>query len=123
MTNPIPSYRTNKKHFAIFRKHCLYLIKLWGITGWECVFFHCPKPNCYATLTTHAVARVLEFSLATEWPHREPTTANLRLSARHETSHALTEPLCSLAQSRFVTEDELNAGVHEVTMRLLPLLP
>jgi hypothetical protein len=115
--------KTTKRHFAFFRAECLRLAKRWNISGWELQFEHRESKGNYAAVTTHVVARVVIVVLATEWPNRSPSDAELRLCARHEMVHVLTEPLCSLSQCRHVTEDELNAGIHEVTMRLLQLLP
>jgi len=120
--------RITKKQFVIFRTECERLHNLFRLSGWGMeVVFEDIGEDAAARCMTDVCQRKLWISLNTKWEQWDqpapPSDARIRQSARHEMLHALTEPLIQLAQSRFVTKDEVAAACHEVLQRLDPLLP
>ncbi len=121
--------KLNNKHLEIFRKECFRLHKKWGLTDWE-LHVDWSAQSCdqtYAECSANLTARTALITLWREWPDdkleaNQITEKNLKQTAKHEMIHVLLAPLAEVAASRYVSEDEYNAGNHAVVMRLMKLI-
>jgi len=93
-------------------------------SGWRLEIYpeHYSDSSVYARCHRHVTQRGIRICINDHWD-KPITEKDLLAYARHEVIHALLDPVASLAQCRFVTEDEINAAEHEVLNRLFRLLP
>jgi hypothetical protein len=96
------------------------LARLWGINDWDLrVVAQKHNSDALATCSPRSVARVVTLALNTKAAEEMPPEA----LARHEMCHVLLGEFSCIAQSRYVTEDEIRAAEEALVQRLLRLLP
>lgn len=109
--------KTTKKHFEIFKKECLRVINLLGITDWHINFKHAKlqvDQTDLAWLTWSFIGHEAVICLATDWEVTKITTEELIDSARHEVLELFIAPLKELVYQRSFDEDKTKAEGHRI---------
>ncbi len=116
--------KTNKKHFELFKTECEEWIEKLGLFDWDLLIKHDKKKNgALANLWTDYAKKVATITLYEDWGDNDkPTDENIKKSARHEVLHLLLSRSRGLAQSRFITNDEIVEADEEIINRLLKIL-
>lgn len=113
--------KTTDRDFELFKEHFRIYADMFGLRDWEIFFFHKKLDNAFACLSTNNYMRdrVASVTLTTEWSDcTELTDAEIIRSAKHEAIELLVADICSLAEARFVTEDEIALARHSLVRRL-----
>ncbi len=116
--------KLTKRHYDVFRNECLRLWKLWKFDGWQ---LNIGRGKLSEGAAAHEIANIsqrrITITFTNSWPYDAlPSRGDLIGYARHEMVHALLEPLATLGECRYVTNDEVDAGNHEVLRRLMRIL-
>lgn len=125
LKNTMKKPKTNKRQFKIFEEEAKRLIKLWHMNGWEFTILHQinhdddgAMSGCDANIIQRTI--YLRFYVN---PGCNSSDQEIKIAARHEMTHAIMHPLLNFSQDRYVTEDEIFSACHEITHRLMGLLP
>ena len=112
--------KTSKKDFALFKKECQKWIEFFGIKSFEVLFDHSDYlQNNKASCTSHSVNRWATLRLNITWDdYWELTEKNIKRCAFHEVGELLLAPLVNCAESRYVSENELEEQTHIVIRTL-----
>ncbi len=115
--------KTTEKHLAAFEKEARYWIAKLGLTDWE-VAFRREDIETRALLGVNYLGRCASFFLCKEWPGTivPLTLATVRDSAKHEAVELLVSDLSTIANSRYVNEDEWEHSRHCLVQRLIKAL-
>lgn len=109
------------KDFARFVRQWLAVL---GLQDWDVEFEHVFLEGRFASCHNQPSSRKATIALSTCWGSWRPTTARLRRSALHETSHLLLADLWDAAERRYVTLEELHRAEEAVVTRVVnALLP
>ena len=118
--------KTNKSHFALFRKECLMLQKKWHLNWWSIYFKHWEKKS--------------EASVAVDWANHSATiflwtnisqdlvvtwlstNQYIKQLAKHEMIHVLLGWLVTLWEARYTSAAEMVSAEEELVRKLITLL-
>jgi len=107
-------YKTTKKDFEAFKLECWKWVSYFGLLDWEFNFYHefrngdeTVRGSCYASYT----GRIATLYFSPKWDYK-PEDSEIKKVAFHEVCEVLTAPLCVMAESRYVTPDEIEAANH-----------
>lgn len=118
-------YPVTDQHFETFKQQCWVAIRALHLDhcGFRIEFEATDDldSGVYADTGYHVTQRAVLFRLHKTWTE-EPTEALLDSIAQHEVLHFFLDPIASLARCRYVSQDEVAAGEHEVLNRLHKLL-
>lgn len=118
------TYRTTKRHFAIFKAECERCIKLYRIVGWRVDYLHDKCEEARAQCRSDARTQVAVLALSTEWGDQVPATdALVKQAARHEVIHLIVDKLHEAAAFRHVTADQLKHAIESTVRHLEEILP
>jgi len=115
---------TTEKHLAAFEKEARYWISKLGLLDWELSFKREVLDNSRGMLRVNYLDRCASFFLCKEWtdPNAPLTIANVRDCGKHEAIELLISDLATIANSRFVTDDEWEQTRHSLVQRLMGAL-
>jgi len=111
---------TTAAHFELFKKECRKWIEFFELSDWNIYFDHLnePEEEYLARSTFSSVALVATLLLNKNWQHNRPNNKWVKKCARHEVIHILIGKLTVLAESRYITEDEIKPAseglVHKI---------
>ena len=103
-------------HFEVFKEEAQKWIDIIGLQGWEVDFKHeDTKKSTKAEIWYRVAGRWATLVLNKEWnEHSPPNVCEVRRSAFHEVCETLTSQLVALAESRFVSQDEISVANHYI---------
>jgi hypothetical protein len=110
--------KTTKKHFEIFKKHCLVLQAKWGLSSWELYFYHTDLDGCYARMTSDQEGRLVRIEFNTSWPEETISIDGIKNVAKHEMIHLVLARLYTIGLDRFASSSELDEA-NEEAVRIL----
>jgi len=91
------------------------------IAGWQVYFDHDDIGTTFANVAINYQGRVVTFTLCDDWKPTDIRPLNkteLRKTALHEVVHLLIAPVRCIGVERFITEDEFDTAVEDLTVRL-----
>ena len=110
------TYKTTKKDFEEFEAECRKWIEFFGMKDWDFFFYH-EFPDwtdeCRAACSANYTGKLASLFLSPKWNNR-PRKNEVKKVAFHEVCETLTSQLVSLAQSRYVVQDEIDVANHTV---------
>lgn len=118
----INNMKTTKQQFYEFKSWFLHYQKMFNLLDWKVYFQHKDlRDNCFANISVNLVGRVatVRFNLKLEEPD---SGVNPKESAKHEALELFICGLCELAESRYVTIDEITAANHAIIRTLEKLI-
>ena len=86
--------------------------------GWEFIFNHIELEDARAQIMPGQQGRLVIVLLNTCWPGQEPTEYELRRTGFHEALELFFSKITSLAQSRSVTENDIEEETHNLIRTL-----
>ncbi len=108
-------FKTTKKHFRMFKRECERWIAIFGLKGWEVVYFHEDDEEEGRGWASYKVTgRVCSMGLARTWKGVRPTKHGVRFVAFHEVCELLLARLMTEAKYRFTSEEVVDETAHEV---------
>ena len=112
--------KTTAKHFEIFKVECQKWIEIFGIKSFEILYDHSDYlKNNKASTTSHSVNRWATLRLNITWDeYWELTDDNVKRCAFHEVVELLLAPLINCAESRYVSENEIEEQSHVIIRTL-----
>lgn len=112
--------RTTKKQFNEFKKWFTYYQKMFGLLDWKVYFEHKDlRDDCFANISLDLTGRVATARLNLKL---EGLPVNPKESAKHEALELFIAGLCELAESRYVTRDEVVCANHAIIRTLEKLI-
>jgi hypothetical protein len=118
--------KTSKADFKYFKARCEYWIDYLGINDWNVNYAHTEKIDARAVfdpMNAGSVGRECYLALAIEWVKDLPINKeSLNQTALHEVVHLLLGEFSCIAESRFITKDELHAAEHALVNRIIKVL-
>lgn len=115
------SNKTTKKHFEIFRKESLKLIKDFGLSDWRIDILHQEDPEkrcCRGWSNSNCVSFVGQISLSPDWNGDIVTTEEVKKCALHEIGHILFCGMATAATERNVACGMFELEEHRVIRRM-----
>lgn len=112
--------KTTKKDFELFKSECLNWQKKLGLTNYKFYFYHNKNGGkSHADVYTGILSDYhATFNFYEDWEDDGITDENIKRVAFHEVCHILLARLVTVAENRFVTEDEVDESAHEMIRRL-----
>jgi hypothetical protein len=113
--------KTTASHFEYFKSEARRWLDKLGVTDYRIDFVHESLADAYAKVGTKSVHKVARIGFNTEWRSDDPrplNKASIADTAKHEAIHMVTADLVSLANSRFVTPDEVLEAEERLVRRL-----
>ncbi len=112
--------KTTPEEFEAFKAECEHQVARLGLQDWDIRFEHkrLPKREC-ANFQYDCEAHSGIMILNTTKPDEHEDS---RQTAKHECAHALITPLKELAESRFVTQREIDNAAEAIAMKLEKIL-
>ena len=112
--------KTTPEEFEAFVEECKRQVVRLGLHDWDIRYEHkrLPKREC-ANFQYDYDARSGIFVLSTTKPDENEDP---KQTAKHECAHALITPLVELAESRFVTQREIERAAEGIAMKLEKIL-
>ena len=108
--------KTTEAHFKLFRQECEKWIKAFNLRNWEINYRHTKPPGdqkAWAALNHQG--RQCDLCLSSGWREAFPiTNIEIRKTAFHEVCELLLYPMYYLAESRFLSESEMEPACHDV---------
>jgi hypothetical protein len=117
--------KTTAKHFAHFKERCLFWADKFGLDEWELRFIHEENKNALHTCAAvhrQYTASVAGVYLSPDWGKDEINDNVLDLAAKHEMAHLLIGALSTMADARYVTQDEVEHAEEALIVKLCKLL-
>ncbi len=114
------SQKTSKKDFVLFKVECEKWIDIFGIKSFEIFYDHSDylRDN-KASCTSYSVNRWATLRLNSTWDNYwKLTEENIKRCAFHEVIELLLAPLVNCAESRYVSENEIDEQAHTVIRTL-----
>lgn len=115
--------RTNKRHYALFKREVKYWLNRFGLSEWRVTTFHQSGDvkDARASYVAYAEDRVCSIFLEPDWGDNIVTDELIKRSAFHEVVHVLFCRLTSLANTRCVPVGMIDEEEHVVVHRLQQL--
>lgn len=112
--------KTTKKDFEIFRAECEKWIEEFGIKSFEILYDHSDYlKNNKASCTSNSVNRWATLRLNITWDNYwKLTEENIKRCAFHEVGELLLAPLINCAESRYISENEIEEQKHAIIRTL-----
>lgn len=110
-------YKTNKKHFDIFKKETLKWIEYFGLKDWEIRLEHATDEENMAYVLINSVNRFAMIGLSKTWSCK-PSVKELKQSAFHEVLELLLEKIVFTASKGSLGDVEIQEAKHDVIRRL-----
>jgi len=107
--------KTSKADFSEFKKAFKEYVELFGLKMYTVYYYHEKIDGAYAGIEIDNSGMAAQVKLSTEV---DKDWDNSRNSAKHEAIHLLISNLGALAQSRFITPDQ----VYEENERIVAVL-
>jgi hypothetical protein len=116
--------KTTKAHFEHFKSEVLRWLDRLGVNDYRVDFVHEELPDAYAKVSTKSVHKAARVGFNTEWfaDARPLNKEEIAKTAKHEAIHLLVADVTSLANSRFVTADEVLEAEERLVRRLQRVL-
>ena len=114
--------KTTDVDFALFKAEFLYWMNRFGLHGWQIYFIHA---SLEAELSVTQLGReyhVANITFCTEYDDTIIKELDIPHLAKHEAIHVLIGSLCDVAESRWVTQNEVNAIEEELVNRLMAVI-
>ena len=117
---------TTQKHFELFKKWCRYYIKKFSLSGWRFDFY-----LTNISTTEHQTEVIVDYSgcVVTVNFHIEIVRTSgetyeevINYFAKHEMMHILIGNLAELAESRYITSDEIDKAQEELVYKLCDII-
>lgn len=112
--------KTTQNDFELFKKYCLEYQKFFGLTNFKFYFYF-----EYGNSGKHAIINcgelqdyIATFTFYEDWGDEIVDEKEIDKIAFHEVCHVLLVRLNAIANSRFITEDEIREAEHEIIRRL-----
>ena len=109
-------YKTTKKDFEEFTAEAQKWSNYFGMSDWEIIYLHDDqqgvgdnRASCYVDYN----GKIASIYLACEW-NIPPYKGVIKKVAFHEIVEVLISPLRVMAQSRYVTSDEIDVANHYI---------
>ncbi len=112
--------KTTAKHFEIFKAECKECLEMFGLRDFEIKYDHSDyRKNNTASCTSNSVNRWATLRLNIAWDDYWTITEDaIKKCARHEVIELLLAPLINCAESRYVSESEIDEQAHRVIRTL-----
>jgi len=107
------SYKTTKKDFESFRSECEAWVEYFGLKDWEITYSQEDSNDSRASCGANYTGKIATIALTNEWDYK-PEILEIRRVAFHEVGELLTAPLCIIAESRYVTQDQVAIANHYI---------
>lgn len=109
-------FKTTKKHFRMFKCECEKWIAIFGLKGWEVVYFHedDTEDEGRGWASYKVTGRVCSMGLARTWKGICPTKHGVQFVAFHEVCELLLARLMTEAKYRFTSEEVVDEAAHEI---------
>jgi len=113
-------HHTTPAHFELFKKECRKWIDFFELSDWNIYFDHPnnPEGGFLARSTFSSITLVATLFLNRNWQHDKPNNQWVKKCARHEVIHILIGKLSVLAESRYVSEDEITPATEGLVHKI-----
>lgn len=113
--------QTTDDDFALFKAEFKYWINRFGLNGWQLYFVKGDLQGQYSLIALCAEYHVATITLCEQFDE-EQGEIDIPHIAKHEAMHLLIGDLSEAAESRWVTQHELNAIEEELVNRLMAVI-
>lgn len=113
--------KTTKRNFKLFRETVEYWVARFGLLEWRLDFEHDDCGDSWSTINPLYSHKAVNVCLNTDWGKTDAvplTDEAIRMTAKHEAIEILIADLRILAESPFVTQDEVRSVSHTLVRRL-----
>ncbi len=115
----MPSNKTTKKDFELFKKECQKWIETLGLKDWEVFYTHEKDKGLRSSACFDVVAKMATINFSKEWKSTPLNNSTVKKSAFHEvTEGLLLARLIAVARTRFVNPEEVEEASHDIVRRL-----
>lgn len=105
---------TTKEDFELFKKCITYWIKHFGLYGWDVHLDHRTDKDSLAYTSYNVPNRSVTIVLSKDWDCTKITDIQIDKSAFHEIGELLMMRLRFIAETRFISEEEIGEEVHNI---------
>ena len=110
---------TTPEDLKLFESEVRKWIAFWGLTEWDVEVSSSEQEYADAYCQSHMNDMTAYIKLSRDLHKDDHDDEFLKLLAFHETCHLITAKLRTLAQVRFINEDQLSHADHEIVSRLI----
>ena len=112
-----------KSEFKRFQQTFTAYQEKFGLNGYRVYFKEAALSNCMANILVNQDGAVVNVSLNNITSPDENINKDIPLSAKHEAIHLLLARFADTAESRYVSQEEVNRAEEELVRRLEKLIP
>ncbi len=109
-------------NFNVFKKEFTKWQNKFGLNGYSVYFKYEPLEHSFAQISVDHSNMAARVSLNSEVPKEHKEFIDIKKTALHEAIHLLTGKLKSLAEQRYVSEDEVYSAEEELVVKLQNLI-
>lgn len=105
---------TSQEDFELFKKCVMYWVGQFGLYGWDIRLLHQEDEDSIAYARYNVPNRLVSIILAKNWDDKVVTDVQIDKAAFHEVGELLMMRLRFIAESRFITEEEIGEEIHGI---------